>query len=169
VTLKGRLRTLVSSILLVVAYFVVPVDLHGGTAATIVRIIVTAAGIAGATWIILRQVSRQLDRDDTPLLGLLLAIVASVLIFALADFVIATTQPGQFVDLNTRIDGLYFALTTLSTIGFGDVHAEGQFARGLLCVQIIFNVAIVATAASLLGRQISQRAREKRSGTNRPE
>ena len=33
----------------------------------------------------------------------------------------------------------------MSTVGYGDVHAEGQVARALVCVLIIFNVVVVAS------------------------
>ena len=46
-------------------------------------------------------------------------------------------------------------------IGFGDVHAQGQLARGILCVQMVFDVAVLATAASVLARQIGARVRSR--------
>ena len=33
----------------------------------------------------------------------------------------------------------------MATVGYGDVHAEGQVARALVCVLIIFNVVVVAS------------------------
>ena len=33
----------------------------------------------------------------------------------------------------------------MSTVGYGDVHAEGQVARVLVCVLIVFNVVVVAS------------------------
>ncbi|WP_051366836.1 potassium channel family protein [Hamadaea tsunoensis] len=163
---RSKLHTFFSTVLLVVAYFVVPVDLSGGPIALVARGLITCVGVALAAWLTLRQIGRQLDGGDAPLLGLLLAIISSVLVFALADFVVATTEPGEFAELNTRIDGLYYALTTLATVGYGDVHAQGQFARGLMCVQLVFNVAIIATAASVLGRRLSEKVRRRRSGQN---
>ncbi|NUR25017.1 MAG: two pore domain potassium channel family protein [Catenulispora sp.] len=163
---RARLHTFLSTVLLLVAYFVVPVDLSGGAIAVGVRVVVTSIGVGAAAWLTLRQIGRQLDGGDAPLLGLLLAIITSVLVFALVDFIIATTQPGQFDELNTRIDALYYALTTLATVGYGDVHATGQLARGLMCVQLVFNVAVIATAASVLGRGLAEKVRRRRSNQN---
>jgi voltage-gated potassium channel len=72
--------------------------------------------------------------------------VVGVAVFALADLVVTTTVPGQFIDLRAKTDALYFALTTLITIGYGDIHAQGQLARGLLIGQMLFNAIVLATA-----------------------
>ena len=63
---------------------------------------------------------------------------------------VARSGPLEFVGLETKTDALYFALTTLATVGFGDVHAEGQIARVLLIAQMIFNVAVLTRAAQVL-------------------
>jgi voltage-gated potassium channel len=49
-------------------------------------------------------------------------------------------------------------MTTLLTIGFGDIHAAGQVARVLVLVQMVFNVVIIATAASTITTRIRTRA-----------
>ena len=33
----------------------------------------------------------------------------------------------------------------MTTVGYGDVHAEGQLARALVCALIVFNVVVVAS------------------------
>jgi hypothetical protein len=155
-------QPLINSVLLLVVYFVVPTDSGQGTLPLIVRALATLVGLAVAVMLIVRQVRRQLDVAEAPLTGLLTALVGGVLFFALADYLVAINAPGEFVDLNTRLDGLYFALSTLATVGFGDVHAQGQVARGLLCVQMVFNTVIIATGLSVLSKQIAARARERR-------
>jgi voltage-gated potassium channel len=83
--------------------------------------------------------------------------------FALVDYVIAVSRSDQFVGLRTKTDGLYFALSTLTTVGYGDIHAAGQVARAVVMAQLVFNVVVIATVASVLSRQIGARARERRS------
>jgi voltage-gated potassium channel len=115
-------------------------------------------------WLIVRQVSRQLaDPGRASLLGLLTAVAGGVAFFALADYITAVSDPGQFVGLETKTDGLYFALATLTTVGYGDVHAAGQIARGVVAVQLVVNVVVIATAASVLTRQLGERARRRRT------
>ena len=60
-----------------------------------------------------------------------------------------------------RLDALYFSMTTMSTVGYGDIHAQGQLARLLVTVQLVFNLVFVASLVSLIQDQIRQRgARE---------
>jgi len=86
------------------------------------------------------------------------ALVAGLLVFALGDYVVANTRPGEFVGLRTRVDALYFALTTLTTVGYGDVHAQGQIARVAVCAQMVFSIGVVATGASIVVKQMTQRS-----------
>ena len=32
----------------------------------------------------------------------------------------------------------------MTTVGYGDVHAEGQLARALMCGLIVFNIVVIA-------------------------
>ncbi|MFC7245751.1 potassium channel family protein [Catellatospora aurea] len=158
------LRALINSVLLLVLYFVVPTDMGDSPARLAIRVLLTFAGLILAVLLILHQVRRQLDVAEAPLTGLLTALVGGVLFFALADYLVAAHAPGQFVDLATRLDALYFAVSTLATVGFGDVHAQGQVARGLVTVQMLFNTVVIATGLSVLSKQIAARARERRGG-----
>jgi voltage-gated potassium channel len=76
-----------------------------------------------------------------------------VVVFAVGYYVLDLSAPGQMADLHTRTDALYFTLSTLTTIGFGDVHAVGQLARVLVIIQMVFDVVFVtAVVATLRGR-----------------
>jgi voltage-gated potassium channel len=158
---KTLLRTVLTCLGLFLLYFTLPVDSHDSTAALVLRVSVSAVALVGLIFVINRQLVRQIDQPNAPLGTLLAGLVGGLLFFALLDYIIAVHNTTEFVDLHTRIDALYFALATLFTVGFGDVHAEGQLARGVLCVQMVFNVAVLATAASMFGRQISERVRNR--------
>src|SRR6266536_4904064 len=70
---------------------------------------------------------------------------------------------GQFADLHTKTDALCFALATLTTVGYGDVHPVGQAGRAVVIVQLAFNVAVITTGVSVLSREVSDRIRERSS------
>ncbi|TFH53046.1 two pore domain potassium channel family protein [Actinomyces viscosus] len=84
--------------------------------------------------------------------------MAVVALLALACYAMATHQPDQFTGLVTRTDALYFTVTTISTVGYGDVHAVGQAARGLVTAMIVFDVVFLGA----LGQAISQRYHDRR-------
>ncbi|MGH9214501.1 MAG: potassium channel family protein [Acidimicrobiales bacterium] len=77
--------------------------------------------------------------------ALVLLLTMLVLGFAAIYFAMDRNQ-GQFTGLNTRIDAVYFTVTTLSTVGFGDITAISQAARLVVTVQIVFNVVFVGVA-----------------------
>ena len=80
-----------------------------------------------------------------------------VVFFAFGYYLLARhdPHPGR-AGLHTRIDALYFAMSTMSTIGFGDVHAAGQAARVLVIAQIVFDLVFVGAAASLVTAHLRQ-------------
>ena len=131
-----------------------------------IRLVVVIVGFFLVTRSILRRMTRAIRHDgvDRRLEGLLVSVVARVLVSASADYVVATVRPGEFEGLATRIDALYFALTTLFTVGYGDIHPVGQLARGLVSVQMILNVGVLALAGGLVVRGVADRLREGGAG-----
>jgi hypothetical protein len=93
---------------------------------------------------------------------LLAAILLSVLLFAFAYHTVANGQSGQFLGLHTRLDALYFSLSTVTTAGAGNISPIGQLARSLVTAQLIFDMAMVTTAVSVVsGRLQSRKARRE--------
>jgi len=165
--MKGAVlaRLLGASTLLVVLYYVVPVEPGDSAWRLVLRLVSAIACVAGATVLIVRQVRKQMKvaDEEPPLAGLAVALVTGLVAFAMADYLIAYSDPAQFAELETRTDALYFALSTLLTVGYGDVHAAGQLARVVVTIQMAFNIVVLATGASLLANQISDRVRRRRA------
>ncbi len=106
-------------------------------------------GLVGTGWLVFAQAMsyRQAAGSGSERLrGLLVAVYLAVLFFATAYYLLERTQPGELVGLSTRLDSLYFALTVLSTVGFGDIHAVGQTARAMVSAQIVFDVLVISLA-----------------------
>ncbi|MBO0825705.1 MAG: two pore domain potassium channel family protein [Actinobacteria bacterium] len=95
--------------------------------------------------------------------ALVLLLVLTVLFFAWCDDSVARL-PGQFADLHTKTDALYFTVSTLATVGFGDVHASGQLARVAVTVQMAFNLVFLGAAAAMISGFIRQRAASRLGG-----
>jgi voltage-gated potassium channel len=139
---------------LLLVYYAVPFTTLGSVGRATTGLALTAMGVAALGWAITGEVRRQLAGVSTtrvPGLFMLLGLV--VFVFAFCYYLLERTTPGQIAGLETRTDALYFTLSTLGTVGFGDVHAQGQIARVLVIVQILFDfVFVAALAATLTGK-----------------
>ncbi|MBB1517315.1 two pore domain potassium channel family protein [Tessaracoccus sp. MC1679] len=133
-------------------HFLVPVSASDAPVGTVLGFVVGAvclAAVAGAVFNEVRQAAKRLRA-----VHLLLAFELVLVIFSFGYFLLTVQQPGQFNGLTTRLDALYFSMTTMSTVGYGDIHAEGQLARLLVTVQLVFNLVFVASLVSLFQDQI---------------
>lgn len=93
--------------------------------------------------------------------GLIVLLSCAVLWFAYADVTLAAI-PGEFTDLHTKIDAVYFCISTLATVGFGDVHAAGQLARAAVTLQMVFNLVFLGTAVTFVTGILRQRVQASR-------
>jgi hypothetical protein len=139
------------------AYFVAPLDARLGE--------VTAVALVVAVCILLVPLSfrraRQVLTSDQPLLvalqSLFTAITLLVVSFSAVYYILGIDTEGQMYGIETKIDALYFTVTVLATVGFGDITAVGQGARLLVTFQMGINVVLVAFAARLLSWALTQR------------
>jgi hypothetical protein len=99
-----------------------------------------------------RRVQRVMA-SDRPVLDGAIAITVLVTILTLGFaliYAVLAERPGEMDGLDTKLDGVYFTVTTLATVGTGDVHAEGQRARAVATVNILVNVIVLAVAVRML-------------------
>lgn len=95
--------------------------------------------------ILFRQLPRVKDRSRRLYRAALLFPSLSLIAFlAYGDWIISKLEPGSFTDLKTKWDAVYFTITTMSTVGYGDIHPVTQQARLWVVSQIIIGVAYVA-------------------------
>lgn len=149
-------KTTAAVVVVFILYYVLPLDTDMPTWHIWARSVGFVLGIALVVAAIAGEARRQEygTGGNLPVQWLAVVTACGVALFALADFIVATTMPGQFHDLRTRTDALYFTMATLATVGYGDVHAQGQLARFLVTVQILFNLIVLATALRLLTRRM---------------
>ncbi|RBI83732.1 two pore domain potassium channel family protein [Rhodosalinus halophilus] len=58
------------------------------------------------------------------------------------------------------IDALFFAVVTISTVGYGDIVPQTPLGRLLTVVYIVLGIGVFVAAATALGDQLLRRARE---------
>lgn len=159
------LRSLGSLVLLLAIYYAVPERVFSSAVAAALSMVILVGGGALLAWQIAGQVRRQLTEGDSEavqLQSVLLLAYLGVIVFALGYFFLARSVDDQFADLRTKTDALYFTVSTLGTVGFGDVHATGQAARAIVTAQIVFNLVFLGSLARFLTGQLQQRAAARR-------
>jgi hypothetical protein len=81
-----------------------------------------------------------------------LALTMSLFLFSFARIYLTSSlyDPGAFSERLDRTGALYFTVTVLSTVGFGDIVPEGHVARQLVTLQMLLNLAILGAGIRLL-------------------
>ncbi len=128
---------------LVVFYFV-PLDRENESG--FARLLVFLLAFGGLLAVLGLQTRRQLAarRNPTVRVQSVLGLVAPIIVFfALAYYWLELHDADQFAGLHSRTDALYFAVVTLGTVGYGDIHPTGDAARVVTMVQIVFDLAVI--------------------------
>jgi voltage-gated potassium channel len=147
--------TLVLAVVATAVYFAVPVP---GRMKEFWWAVLFGCGALVLALLILVAIRRLLKAGEgARIRGLVLLLVLTVLWFSWCDQSVAML-PGQFAGLDTKIDAVYFTVSTLSTVGYGDVHATGQLARAAVTVQIVFNLVFIGLAVATVSGFVRSRA-----------
>ncbi|WP_327149587.1 ion channel [Nocardia sp. NBC_01329] len=143
-------------------YYFVPLgfDLPGFWPTRVVTVAAFATGVGGLSWLAYRRIGQFLraSRDTGHRVdGLLFLISLVVVFFSLFYYVLELRDPGQFTELRTRNDALYYTVATLGTVGFGDIHAVGQPARIATTVQMAFDLVVIGTLLAVMTTGVTRR------------
>ena len=145
----GALRALTTSALVLVVYFVLPINEHAG-AAIAFRLV---GGLAIFTAVLAYQV-RAILRSPTPFLraanALALVIPLFLAVFAWTYLTMGLSDPGSFSERLDRPSALYFTVTTFATVGFGDIHPVSDPARMVVTVQMAADLIVIAVVVRLI-------------------
>jgi voltage-gated potassium channel len=146
--LLGVGRTLVTVAGLLVLYFALPLD-RAFSAGTVVAL---ATGVLVTGLLVGWQV-RSILRSQHPALRAIEALALSlplfVLLFAANYTVLSGSQPDAFSEPLSRLDSLYFVVTVLATVGFGDITPVSDVARVLVTVQMIGDLVLIGLVLRL--------------------
>lgn len=140
--LVALLRSLGIAVVLFVAYFLVPMDTNGRNSALWVLLLVllaVTALIAWQTWLILRAQFPYVQAVEALACIIPLFIVG----FATVYFLLSDSSTANFNVPLTRLDSLYFVVTVLSTVGFGDIVGRSEIARTIVMIQIVCDLMLI--------------------------
>ncbi len=85
--------------------------------------------------------------------GLVLVVSMAVIVslgYAYAYLAIEAQNPGSFTEPLTKASSVYFTVTVLTTVGFGDITATADFSRLAVVSQMIVGLTVISLSAKLL-------------------
>jgi voltage-gated potassium channel len=114
------------------------------------RIFIVVVSLVAVTTLSIQSVIR----SQYPVLTVFQAL-AAVVGFALVAFasvylLMSLDEAQAFSEPLSRTDALYFALTTATTIGYGDITAKTEVARVVVMFQMVINVVVIGVATRAL-------------------
>jgi hypothetical protein len=138
----ATLRTLATVAVVVTLYYALPFDQDVDP----VMVAETALGCAVLAVVIVWQV-RIVSGSPHPGIraveALAFTVPVYVLLFATTFFVMERTAVSSFTESLTRTDALYFSVSTLTTVGFGDIAAKSESARLVVTVQMLLDLVLL--------------------------
>jgi len=85
-----------------------------------------------------------------------LLILNIALVFACAYLSRSEQYPDSFsLPLTSRTQALYFSFTTLTTVGYGDIHPKKDWGRRAVLIELAVTLSIVGVAFAGLGNRLA--------------
>ena len=139
----GLLRSSVTAIVLIAAYYLLPLDRLAGVSLA-VSLAVGLAALTGIAAYQVRAIIRHRHSAIRAVEALAVTVPLFLLLFAATYFLMAQANTDNFnVHALTRTDSLYFTITVFATVGFGDISATSQVARIAVMAQMILDLLVL--------------------------
>jgi hypothetical protein len=145
----ATLRTGAAILVVGVVYGFLPVD-SGPILTGVVAVVV---GLLALGVLLVVQL-RRIVTHPRPMLraaeALAMVVPLFVTVFAWSYVLLSHADPGAFTEPLDRVSALYFTVTVLSTVGFGDIAPLTHEARLLVTGQIVVNLTLLVAAIRLI-------------------
>jgi hypothetical protein len=155
---RSLTRSLVGATIIVVVYALLPV--HSTSVGAVVVSVAAAAILVGvAIWWQVHAILRSRFPGLRAVEALAIAVTLLVTLFAAFYVSMSVREPDAFTERLGKIDALYFTMTTVATVGYGDITAMSDSARVAVMVQMVFNVVVIGVAVKLIATTARHRMR----------
>jgi hypothetical protein len=147
----AALRAVLFIGILLLIYTLLPLNQSPGTSLAVV--IGCSVGLVIFVGIFIRRL-RAITRSPHPLVtageALVEVLAVFIVLFALIHLAIADSAPASYTERLDHVAAFYFAVTVLTTVGFGDIAPVTNSARIATTIQMIADLFLVATAARMI-------------------
>jgi voltage-gated potassium channel len=158
---RSAARILLSIIALFVVYGRVPVaDRTGlGTLAELIVGLIVFAAVLG--WQVLKIMGAE-HPELRAAEALAIAVSVVLIVFAFTYLSLSKAQPGSFSEPLNHVRAIYFVVTVISTVGFGDITPKTDAAMILVSFQIMLDLVLLVgiVRAVFFAAQVGVRRRQ---------
>jgi Zn-dependent protease with chaperone function len=147
--------SLLVSAAFVIGYFVLPFT-SALTAGTVTVLLVGIALITGSLVWQIRAIRVSPYPRARAMGTLLLTVPLFLVVFATVYYVMGRAEPTSWSEPLSRLDALYFAVTTFATVGFGDIHAVSEDARAVVTIQMIGDLVLIGLITRVVVRAVQE-------------
>jgi FlaA1/EpsC-like NDP-sugar epimerase len=96
--------------------------------------------------------------------GLAMTVPLYLLMFSAIYYILERSAPESFdVSSLTKLDALYFTVTVFTTVGFGDITATSELARGVVTVQMLLNLLVIGLGVRVFFGAVQEAWRRQQS------
>ena len=142
------IRSTLVGVVVMVGYYLLPMTKPGinGTVVLVVGLLAVAGFLAWQIREIFNSPFPRVRAFQTLLVGIPLLLC----VFASTYFVIGLSQVDSFTQPMNKVGAMYFTVSVLSTVGFGDITAKTDLARSVVTGQMILNLVVLGLVIRLL-------------------
>ena len=137
-------RCLLTTAGVVAVYYVVPLGATPGDSGAVVRLVLGALVFVVVMGLELHRILHAKLPQLRAVEALAVSLPLFLLVFAGTYVSLSDATPADFSERLNRTSGLYFAIVTLGTVGYGDIVPRSDLARILVSLQILVDLAYVA-------------------------
>lgn len=139
----------VALVLALYSWIPIPQSQESPLGMLIALVMIAVLYLVAAMWAVGRiGRSRHPLRAGMTVLGVM--VTAVVVLFALTYLTMSTHNAGAFNERLDKISALYFTMTILTTVGFGDIHAVTHPAMIAVMIQMVVSLTLITTVARVI-------------------
>lgn len=162
-TLLATIGSMVASLLI---FYRAPVVHEKVDGSPVEGLVLFTLGLAALLALLAVQVRRQVRarHDLTVRVQSIFGLISPfICFFAYIYYALQISDATAFVGMSTRTDALYFTVVTLGTVGYGDIHPVGEYAKLVTMVQIILDLVLIGALVNVVTARLRDRAELRRA------
>ena len=152
-------QALASVVVLLSLYYIVP------SSASVASRVGCALLFIGVVAIELRGVVKDPQPVGRAVVAMARVLPLFIVLFAWIYVAMSANHPGTFSEPLTKSSSLYFTITVLATVGFGDITPVTDGARLIVSAQMICDLVVIGILVKLITGVAKHRAQATRAGS----